>query len=142
MSELKHTSVLRDADRERREFSMRLIKGLRNAGYIPSPTSLSREFNLRSPQTRITAHGCRKWLIGDAIPTQARLRVLAEWLGVSLDWLRFGAKAGTIGAPPVTNGRIAVVSQVAAEMSPLKEADQTLVLEFVRMVNKIASRAE
>ena len=141
MSEPKMSSVLSDSGREHLEFSMRLIAGLRNAGYKPSPTSLSREFNLRAPQTRVTVHGCRKWLVGSAIPTQAKLRVLAEWLGVTLDWLRFGAVTDATGQPPAFGGPVPVASQVAAEMSPLKDVDQTLVLEFVRMISKRASRA-
>ena len=38
----------------------------------------------------MTTHAIRKWLMGEAYPTQERLHVLARWLGVSAQWLRFG----------------------------------------------------
>jgi hypothetical protein len=55
-----------------------------------SPTILQREYNSRSNQPPITVHAARKWLIGQAIPTQDRVQILAEWLNVSASWLRFG----------------------------------------------------
>ena len=59
-------------------------------------SGLAREFNARSERKlKVTLHAARKWLVGDAIPAQARIRVLADWLGVSTEWLRFGlAPAG------------------------------------------------
>lgn len=38
----------------------------------------------------ISVHAARKWLMGESIPTQARLRVVTDVLGVSAVWLRFG----------------------------------------------------
>lgn len=32
----------------------------------------------------------RKWLKGEAIPTQDKIHILARWIGVSPQWLRFG----------------------------------------------------
>lgn len=32
----------------------------------------------------------RKWLVGEAIPTQEKIRTLAHWLAVPVEWLRFG----------------------------------------------------
>ena len=40
--------------------------------------------------TPVTPHAVRKWLIGEAIPTQEKILVLAKWLNVSAAWLRFG----------------------------------------------------
>lgn len=77
-------------DDERASFSDRLKGALRAAGYELSPTKVVSEFNLRADGLVVTVHGARKWLIGDAIPTQARIKVLADWLGVSAAWLRFG----------------------------------------------------
>lgn len=79
---------------EREDFSSRLQEALRNAAYSPeSPTQLAREFNDRFPGRAITVHAARKWLVGEAIPTQEKLRTLAYWLGVSAEWLRFGGVA-------------------------------------------------
>jgi transcriptional regulator with XRE-family HTH domain len=79
------------SSKERLEFSQRLQQALQNADYAPdSPTLLAREFNIRFDGTAITVHAARKWLLGEAIPTQEKLRALAQWFGVSAEWLRFG----------------------------------------------------
>ena len=77
---------------ERESFSERLKSTLKTKHYSPnSPTELSREFNNRYAGDPITVHAARKWLHGEAIPTQEKIRVLAQWLGVSTEWLRFGS---------------------------------------------------
>jgi transcriptional regulator with XRE-family HTH domain len=79
--------------KERLDFSQRLQQVLQHADYAPdSPTQLAREFNVRFDGTPITVHAARKWLLGEAIPTQEKLRALAQWLGVSAEWLRFGGE--------------------------------------------------
>ena len=54
--------------------------------------SLLRKFNVRFAGRPVTVHAARKWLVGEAIPTQEKLRTLADWLGVPADWLRFGGE--------------------------------------------------
>lgn len=84
---------------EYQQFAARLRQALTNASIAAdSPTQLQRNFNLRAG-AKVTVHGARKWLIGEAIPTQDKLRVLATWLGVQPDWLRFGAGEGAQSAP-------------------------------------------
>lgn len=81
------------AARERLAFSKRLQEALRSADYTPdSPSQLAREFNLRYEGAPVTPHAARKWLVGEAIPTEEKLRALAHWLGVSAAWLRFGGE--------------------------------------------------
>lgn len=76
---------------EREAFAKRLKQALTTAGDDGgSPTRLAREFNRRYPGTPVTLHATRKWLQGEAIPAQDKLRVLADWLGVANEWLRFG----------------------------------------------------
>lgn len=76
---------------EREAFSGRLKSSLRRARHAPdSPTVLARHFNEIYPGLPITVHAARKWLVAQAIPTQDKLRVLASWLDVPADWLRFG----------------------------------------------------
>lgn len=78
---------------ERLSFSRRLQQSLRNVGCAPdSPTQLAREFNLRFAGRAVSVHAARKWLVGEAIPTQEKLRALAQWVGVSAEWLRYGAE--------------------------------------------------
>jgi hypothetical protein len=75
---------------ERQGFRKRLLDSLKAAGFEPSPTAVAREFNLRVSAEPITIHAVRKWLLGEAIPTQFRLNILAQMLGVDAQWLRFG----------------------------------------------------
>lgn len=75
----------------RQQFSARLTNELIRVGMqVSSPTQVAQEFNARFPANKIAAQTVRKWLLADAIPTQAKLMSLAEWLDVSAEWLRFG----------------------------------------------------
>lgn len=77
---------------ERMNFSQRLIDTLASSRSLgASPTALACEFNFHFVGKPVTVHAARKWLVGDAIPTQDKLRALANWLGVSVEWLRFGS---------------------------------------------------
>ncbi len=76
-------------------FSKRLNWTLEALGVPTSATIVQREYNSRSNQSPITTHAARKWLLGEAIPTQERIQVLAEWLNVSASWLRFGEEIGS-----------------------------------------------
>ena len=94
---------------ERTNFSSRLTGALSSArGLAASPTVLAREFNRFFDGKPITVHAARKWLLGEAIPTQDKLQALANWLEVSVEWLRFGdtqtpdAAGGADNQPPLT----------------------------------------
>lgn len=65
---------------------------MENAGYPPKPAVLEREFNLRWHGKPMTLHGVRRWLLGETIPGQEKILVLAEWLGISPQLLRYGAE--------------------------------------------------
>ena len=75
---------------EAAQFAERLRQSLQGAGVRPSPTIVANEFNLRYWGKSITPHTARNWLLGKSIPMQDKLRVLADWLHVSADELRFG----------------------------------------------------
>ena len=76
-------------------FADRLRLALKGVGIRPSPTLVANEFNLRYWGKSITPHTARNWLLGKSIPMQDKLRVLAEWLHVSADELRFGSLVPT-----------------------------------------------
>jgi len=75
---------------ERKSFSERLKIALRNQHIAPKPSAFARGFNLRADGSTVTPHAARKWLVGEAIPTQERILILAKWLNVNAAWLRFG----------------------------------------------------
>jgi transcriptional regulator with XRE-family HTH domain len=79
---------------EKTAFSQRLVNALKEAKIeTGSPTTFAREFNRRYNGNPISVHAARKWLTGESIPTQDKLRLLAAWLGVATEWLRFGERA-------------------------------------------------
>ena len=86
------------APTEPQAFADRLRQALQGVGVRPSPTVVANEFNLRYWGRSITSHTARNWLLGKAIPTQDKLRVLADWLQVGPDTLRFGLPAGKLVA--------------------------------------------
>ena len=78
---------------EKAEFSQRLRKAIEDAGYTVRPIVLEREFNTRYWGRSVTVQAVRRWLRGEAIPSQEKLQVLAEWLKVEPHALRFGEQA-------------------------------------------------
>ncbi len=81
---------------EKTEFSQRLRKAIEDAGYPVRPTVLEREFNTRYWGRSVTVQAVRRWLRGEAIPSQEKLQVLAEWLKIEPHALRFGEQAESI----------------------------------------------
>lgn len=77
---------------EAQAFASRLREALAAIGVKPSPTVVANEFNLRYWGRSITPHTARNWLLGVSLPMQDKLRVLADWLQVSPDELRFGVE--------------------------------------------------
>ncbi|MDB5841487.1 MAG: hypothetical protein JWQ23_3439 [Herminiimonas sp.] len=123
---------------EREDFSERLQLALRNADYSPdSPTQLAREFNIRFAGRPITVHAARKWLVGEAIPTQEKLRTLAQWLGVPAEWLRFGGSdngSGQAGGGDPTSRFESADVKLIADLQRLDEHNQAIAREIIRML--------
>ena len=105
---------------ERAAFTARLIQSLHDAGWPATPTALQRAVNQRLADDAVTVHGVRKWLIGEAIPTQARIHALAGWRDVSPHWLRYGAGAEA-------------GSQRRGSHPPLSPADSALLADLRRL---------
>ena len=76
---------------ENTAFTQRLFLALNSIGYeVTNISGITREINKLFVEKSITSHAVRKWLSGQAIPIHSRLIRLADWLGVSPAWLRFG----------------------------------------------------
>ena len=78
---------------EKIEFSTRLKEAMKQAGYPLSATVLESEFNLRWHGQSISNQAAWSWLNSRTIPTQEKLKILAEWLRIEPDVLRFGNAA-------------------------------------------------
>lgn len=130
------------ASSEREDFSGRLQQALRNADYSPdSPTQLAREFNVRFAGKPITVHAARKWLVGEAIPTQEKLRTLAAWLGVPAEWLRFGSEEVRANAGGGATFRFDTADiKLIADLQRLDEHYREIAREIIHMLLRVSHR--
>ncbi len=117
---------------ERDAFCGRLHETLqRQAPTAIKAAALTREFNRRYAGTPITLHAARRWLLGEAIPSQDKLRVLADWLGVTAEWLRFGQ--GNALAE-VREPEVQVDYQLMRDINALSQAHQYAVREMIKLL--------
>lgn len=118
---------------ERELFADRLRTSLLNSDFLTdSPTILAREFNVRYPKLAVTSHAFRKWICGEAIPTQARLQALAQWLHVSAEWLRFDCKGQSIDVTPIQFDSRDI--KLLTDLRRLDDAHQEIAREFIRIL--------
>ncbi|MGB4912839.1 MAG: hypothetical protein WBO95_12085 [Candidatus Dechloromonas phosphoritropha] len=78
---------------EKAEFAERLKQAMLAAGYEPRPSVIEREFNQRYWGRSISFQAARQWLLGKAVPQQDKLQILADWLKIEPQILRFGGEA-------------------------------------------------
>ncbi len=127
---------------ENQGFADRLRQALKGVGVRPSPVVVAHEFNLRYWGKSITANTARNWLLGQSIPMQDKLRVLAEWLHVSADELRFGTLAPALKSPQVGFDTTALSMQdrdMLAKYTTLSVADRKTVCDVVLALAVAAS---
>lgn len=80
---------------EKARFAQRLTEAMELAGYPAKGAVLEREFNQRYWGKPISLQAVCRWLRGEAIPSQDKLNVLAEWLRIEPQTLRFGEETTT-----------------------------------------------
>lgn len=120
---------------EREAFSRRLKAGLKAAGErADSPTALAQAFNRRYPGQPVSVHAARKWLYGEAIPGQDKLRILAEWLGYSTEWLRYGGAAASV-TPRVT-AAMTLDYELMRAIAALSEPHQLVIRDLVQALRR------
>lgn len=85
-------------------FGERLRSALKGAGLRRmSPTWLATQFNLHYAGKPVTPQAVRKWLASQSIPSQEKIIALSRWLGVSSEWLRFGARQNAHDATKISD---------------------------------------
>lgn len=77
---------------EKSEFSDRFRAALQAMGVVARPIVVEREFNKRWHGTPVSQQTAWNWLNARAVPSQDKLQVLAEWLRVEPEVLRFGLR--------------------------------------------------
>lgn len=120
-------------DNQAQSFALRLREALERRGKRASATALEREFNLRYRGSPVSMHATRKWLQGHAVPTQDKLEVLAAWLDVPAEWLRWGAPVElTPSSRQSTSGRASQAPAPTREQHKLltKEREHSLLQDW------------
>lgn len=107
---------------ETQAFAERLRLALKGMGMRPSPSLVANEFNLRYWGKSITANTARNWLLGKSIPTQDKLRVLADWLHVNPDELRYGTLTSAFK-----------VQDSATDMAVLTMQDRDMLARYITL---------
>ncbi len=126
---------------EKQDFSKRLKEAMRKARVEAGPTRFAREFNLRHHGEPVTAQTARKWLYGGALPTQDKLRTLAQWLEVSLQWLRYGEAERSHAAVRQDGATYAVDSAwLGRKFDSLSEPHKKMVLEITRALLRLEGK--
>jgi transcriptional regulator with XRE-family HTH domain len=128
-------------EQERAAFSQRLALALGQAGMLPCTSArLATEFNRVHSGSPITLHAARKWLIGESIPTQEKLKVLAAWLGVSAVWLRYGEELET--TTPKKSHRVDEKTQrdLSEKVSRLNRHHRQVVMGMVDFLLKLQQK--
>jgi hypothetical protein len=128
----------RVANDERVNFSRRLKASLVAVG-VPIKTShFTHAFNVHANGASITPYAARKWLYGESIPTQERVVILANWLGVNAAWLRFGeadyfeVHDATIPESLFATEHLSLIRDVISLPEPTQQIIREIVDAFVR----------
>ncbi|MBC7413718.1 MAG: hypothetical protein H7327_02150 [Herminiimonas sp.] len=104
---------------------------------------MAREFNAHFSGKPITVHAARKWLVSESIPTQDKLRSLAGWLGVSVEWLRFGGVARVLPNRDAANDVASPQDSLVRLYLTLPAREREIARDFVGMlVSKSRQRNE
>ena len=126
---------------EKGNFSRRLKEAMRKARLDAGPTRFAREFNLRHHGEPVTAQTARKWLYGGALPTQDKLRTLAQWLEVSPHWLRYGEPVRAHTTAKQDTATYAVDSAwLEKKFDSLSEPHRKMVLEITRALLRLEGK--
>lgn len=125
---------------EQAAFSVRLKQALHKVGYVDiSASQLAREFNLRYAGSPVSVHAARKWLNGETIPTQQKMRVFAQWLGVAAEWLRYDGveRAAELDYAQLPGNLTAADIQLLSDLQLLDEQHRLLAREIIRLLLRI-----
>ena len=104
-------------------FATRLEQALETKVIRKSPTVLANLFNSKFGGKSVTPHTARNWMLGKSLPTQDKLVCLAELLGTSSEYLRFGTN----------NNRTFVISQIDGTSNELTDQQQQFVRRYLRL---------
>ena len=85
----------------------------------------------------VTVHAARKWLAGEAIPSQEKLRVLAKWLQVPAGWLRYGNSELNVEPYNSAETQSPADFRTLVTIRSLQPGHRVIVQELIMMLTKI-----
>ena len=88
-----------------------------------SPTVLADLFNSKFEGKSVIPHTVRNWMLGKSLPIQDKLVCLAELLGTSSEYLRFGTN----------NNKTFVISQNDGTSNELTDQQQQFVRRYLKL---------
>mgnify|MGYP001547095961 CR=1 FL=1 len=97
---------------------------------VDTAADLALQFNLRHTKESVTPQATQKWLSGKSRPTPDKIETLADWLGVSAQWLRYGI--GEKIRPQTTR----LVSKEPAASSVEYTDDERELIEKMRLLTE------
>ena len=119
---------------EKLAFATRLnLALLRAERPVSGPSDLALHFNLRHTGETITPQAAQQWLAGKTIPAPDKIATLANWLGVSLHWLRFG-HPDQKGAPSAPAAPTELDRRLLEEFRRLSPAQKQLVIDLIEQI--------
>lgn len=103
-----------------------------------SPTRLAQDFNRRYKSGSVSVNAAHRWLRGETIPAQDKIRTLSAWLGVTPEWLRFGeadapAARYAVNEPAPTESDLELVRQFRRLNTGHRQAVREMVLTLLRI---------
>src|SRR5450830_41619 len=128
-----------DAENSLIVFRQRLLESLSAVNTPGSASIVAREFNRRGNGITVTIAGAARWLEGECYPTHKRLTVLADWLGVSAQWLLYGSTAEG-ASPGVARSADPDYRLLAQDLALLDEHSKQIVQNLVLQLMKAQCR--
>ncbi len=128
---------------EKQSFSRRLRDSLRRVhAAAAGPAAIAREFNLRYDGTPVSVQAVRKWISGEALPSQDKIRALALWLDVSPHWLRYGDSdaAGGRTVRQETGTYRADPAWISKQYEALNDAHKKMIAELLIALLRLESK--
>lgn len=128
---------------EKQSFSRRLRDSLKRVhGSAAGPAATAREFNLRYDGTPVSVQAVRKWISGEALPSQDKIRALALWLDVSPHWLRYGDSDATSGRAlrQETGTYRADPAWIAKQYEALNDGHKKMIAELLIALLRLESK--
>ncbi len=130
----------------------RLAAPNHNVKVVKGATDLARQFNLRySGEIGISTQAAHKWLTGKVIPTNDKIKTLAEWLGVTEHWLHYGAPPKSIAAKswqtekikyPLSSQTLKLIKEIEALSEHQRYLVENMVVQLLESVHKSCVRCK